>query len=106
MQTLTDFAVEEEKESDEPASSIEEALNETGINFVTKYKETLALDVSKEEIKTQMDNTFKIVKAYLDKMKPAEEEKKKDGENTVEEEAAKVNEEEILDEATLDRAES
>ena len=105
MQTLTDFAVEEDKKSDEPESNIEETLNETGINFVTKYKETLALEVNKEDIKTQMDKTFRIVKAYLDKMKPSEEEKKKEGAATVEEEAAKVNETQE-DEATLDRAES
>ena len=104
MQTLTDFAVQDENKSDETESSIEEALNETGINFVTKYKETLAKEVNKEEIKTQIDKTFRIVKAYLDKMKPAEEEKKKEGEAIVEEEAPKVNEED--DEATLDRAES
>ena len=100
-----DFAVEEDKKSDEPESNIEETLNETGINFVTKYKETLALEVNKEDIKTQMDKTFRIVKAYLDKMKPSEEEKKKEGTATVEEEAAKVNETQE-DEATLDRAES
>ena len=105
MQTLTDFAVEEDKKSDEPESSIEETLNETGISFVTKYKETLALEINKEDIKTQMDKTFRIVKAYLDKMKPSEEEKKKEGEAAVEEEAAKVNETQE-DEATLDRAES
>ena len=72
---------------------------------MTKYKETLTKEVNKEEIKTQIDNTFKIVKVYLDKMKPSEEEKKKEGENTVEEEAAKINET-VEDEATLDRAES
>ena len=105
MQTLTDFAVEEDKKSEEPESNIEETLNETGINFVTKYKETLALEVNKEDIKTQMDKTFRIVKAYLDKMKPSEEEKKKEGAATGEEEAAKVNETQE-DEATLDRAES
>ena len=105
MQTLTDFAVEEDKKSDEPESSIEETLNETGISFVTKYKETLGLEINKEDIKTQMDKTFRIVKAYLDKMKPSEEEKKKEGEAAVEEEAAKVNETQE-DEATLDRAES
>ena len=78
---------------------------DTGIDFVTKYKDTLALEVSKEEIKSQMDETFKIVKVYLDKMKPSEEEeKKKDGENAGEEEAAKVNEEE--EDVNLDRAES
>ena len=104
MQALTDFAIEEEKKSDETESSIEETLNETGINFVTKYKETLALEVSKENIKTQIDKTFRIVKAYLEKMKPVEEEKKKDKDAAVEDEAPKVNEDE--DTATLDRAES
>ena len=42
LQTLSDFAVEDKKNPDEPESTIEETLNETGINFVTKYKETLA----------------------------------------------------------------